>query len=228
MLLLALISCFIAVAQCCDIPPDFWCDSPESAERCHVQAQCANYKKSFMKPIKVTFIYESLCPYCQNYIARNLADLYGRHRSLIELEMVPWGNAVVNQDGSFTCNHGEKECEANRLQSCVLEVVKMKHSVPFIICFENALHTVDVNQALTHCSSTINHALPAIRACFNGPRGIELQRQAADRTEATRPYRISEVPYILINDYSPQPPANTVNIIALKNLLYKWAKEVRR
>lgn len=67
------------------------------------------------------------------------------------------------KDGSFTCNHGEKECEANRLQSCVLDTVNLKYSVPFIVCFENALNSLDVNEALTHCSSPIHHELTAIR-----------------------------------------------------------------
>lgn len=68
----------------------------------------------------------------------------------------------------------------------------------------------------------------AYSACYDGPRGIELQRQAAARTAATRPHQTSETPYLLINDYSPQPPANTITIMAIQRLLAKWAKEVRR
>jgi interferon gamma-inducible protein 30 len=96
MLFLTIVSCFLVVAHCCDLPPDFWCDSRESAERCNVQSQCADYKRRVLQPIKLTLVYESLCPYCQNFIAQNLAEIYGRHRSLVDLELVPWGNAVIN------------------------------------------------------------------------------------------------------------------------------------
>ena len=66
------------------------------------------------------------------------------------------------------------------------------------------------------------------RNCYDGPVGIQLQREAARKTAAARPQRIAEVPYILFNGYSPRQPANTISIMALDKLIYKWAKEVRR
>uniref|UniRef100_A0A1I7VAL7 Phlebovirus_G2 domain-containing protein n=1 Tax=Loa loa TaxID=7209 RepID=A0A1I7VAL7_LOALO len=42
-------------------------------------------------------------------------------------------------DGTIRCRHGSIECEANKLQSCVLEYAEMKHALAFIICFERSL-----------------------------------------------------------------------------------------
>uniref|UniRef100_A0A1I7XUL4 Saposin A-type domain-containing protein n=1 Tax=Heterorhabditis bacteriophora TaxID=37862 RepID=A0A1I7XUL4_HETBA len=52
----------------CNIPPDLWCDSPQAAQQCGVQRQCDSLRQNRRQPLKITLIYESLCPYCQKYI----------------------------------------------------------------------------------------------------------------------------------------------------------------
>jgi hypothetical protein len=47
--------------------------------------------------------------------------------------------------------------------------------------------------------------------CYDSERGHQLQRQAAQRTMAARPQPIVEVPYLLINDYSPRTTVNSVS-----------------
>lgn len=41
------------------------------------------------------------------------------------------------------------------------------------------------------------------------------------------PNRISEVPYLLINGYSPNPDSNNLDIHALQLLLKKWKRMFR-
>ena len=64
---------------------------------------------------------------------------------------------IYFQTGQISCNHGQKECDANRLMSCVIDVVKVKQAIPFIICFERALSTSHVDQAMHHCSGFIRN-----------------------------------------------------------------------
>lgn len=57
---------------------------------------------------------------------------------------------------------------------------------------------------------------------------MQLQRLAAQRTMSVRPNPIVEVPYILINDYSPTTDTNNLNIHAIHYLLKKWLRSATR
>jgi hypothetical protein len=61
-----------------------------------------------------------------------------------------------------------------------------------------------------------------LRQCYAGERGLQLQRQAAQRTMSAKANPIVEVPYLLVNDYAPNTDANAVNILSLNHLIQKW------
>ncbi|EYB97565.1 hypothetical protein Y032_0139g2100 [Ancylostoma ceylanicum] len=79
----------------CNIPPDLWCDSPQSAQQCGVQRQCDALRFHKRRPIKITLIYEALCPYCQKFISNQLGSMYQQYKDHLELELVPWGNSRI-------------------------------------------------------------------------------------------------------------------------------------
>jgi hypothetical protein len=107
--------------------------------------------------------------------------------------------------------------------SCAIDIVKTKQAIPFIVCFERQLTTYpQVEQAMHHCSTFIRNDYREIRQCYNGEKGRQLQRQAAYRTMNIRAHPIIEVPYIVINNYSPSTDANGLNIMSLQMLLNKW------
>jgi interferon gamma-inducible protein 30 len=206
----------------CNVPSDFWCDSFELSQRCGVVEQCNRLKRQ-TAPITVTLMFEALCPFCQRFISNHLGNLYDQFRGKIEIELVPWGNARLLQNGQISCNHGQPECDANRMMSCVIDVVKIKLAIPFIVCFERQLTTYpQVDQAMHHCSTFIRNDYREIRQCYVSERGRQLQRQAAYRTMNIRAHPIIEVPYIVINNYSPSSEANGINISNLQLLLNKW------
>ncbi|KAI6227924.1 Saposin A-type domain-containing protein [Aphelenchoides besseyi] len=208
--------------ETCNVPSDYWCDSHEIAARCGVTQQCEQFKRD-RSPIIVTLMYEALCPFCQRFISNHLGNLHDMFRGKIEIELVPFGNSRLLSNGQISCNHGATECDANRLMSCVLDNVPMKQAIPFIVCFERQLSTYpQVQQSLHHCSSFIRNTYRQIRECWEGERGRQLQRQAAYRTMKIRAHPINEVPYIVINNYSPSNDANGINIMSLQHLLQKW------
>ncbi|VDK52516.1 unnamed protein product [Gongylonema pulchrum] len=103
----------------------------------------------------------------------------------------------------------------------------MKHALAFIICFERALLDEDVESAFDYCSGFIRNHYRRIRRCYETERGVQLQRKAFYRTKSAKPNRITEVPYLLINGYSPNPDANNLDIHALQLLLKKWMRMFR-
>uniref|UniRef100_A0A914EQW4 Saposin A-type domain-containing protein n=1 Tax=Acrobeloides nanus TaxID=290746 RepID=A0A914EQW4_9BILA len=211
----------ILSTSACNVPPDLWCDSYEIAQRCNVVNQCETFKRD-RNPITVTLMYEALCPFCQRFITNHLGNLYNQFRGDVEIELIPWGNSRLLRNGQISCNHGQKECDANRLMSCAIDIVKVKQALPFVICLERALATQNVDQAMHHCSGFIRNQYRAIQHCYTSERGQQLQRQAAHKTMNVRAHPIMEVPYILINNYSPSIQANNLSITSLTQLIQKW------
>uniref|UniRef100_A0A915DMG7 Saposin A-type domain-containing protein n=1 Tax=Ditylenchus dipsaci TaxID=166011 RepID=A0A915DMG7_9BILA len=212
----------LAPSPACSVPSDFWCDSWELAERCGVRPQCEQLRRD-RRPLTVTIMYEALCPFCQRFITNQLGNLYHQFKDQIQIELVPWGNSILLRNGQISCNHGPKECDANRLMSCVLDQVSMSVAIPFIVCFERSLSSHQtVDQAMHHCSGFIRNTYRQIKQCYTTDRGVQLQRQAAYRTMNSKANPIVEVPYILINNYSPNTDGNAVNLISLPYLLQKW------
>ncbi|PRQ42825.1 putative gamma interferon inducible lysosomal thiol reductase GILT [Rosa chinensis] len=54
--------------------------------------------------VSVTLYYETLCPYCADFIVNHLAKIFQNVLiSIVNLRMVPWGNAWLNSDFCFAC-----------------------------------------------------------------------------------------------------------------------------
>lgn len=54
--------------------------------------------------VTVSLYYESLCPYCANFIVNSLVKLFEKGLiSIVDLRLVPWGNSWIQSDGSFGC-----------------------------------------------------------------------------------------------------------------------------
>lgn len=212
--------------QRCDVPSDFWCDTQELAQRCNVVSQCEVLRRE-RRPLRISIMYEALCPFCQKFIANNLGLLYNQFKDQIDLELVPWGNAML-RNGQIICNHGPKECDANRMMSCVLDSVSISQAIPFIICFERQLSAnSQIELAAQNCAGFMRNTYYTITQCYSGEKGLQLQRQAAYRTMNTKANPIIEVPYILINNYSPKTDSNAINILATTHLIQKWLNQRR-
>ncbi|PRQ42840.1 putative gamma interferon inducible lysosomal thiol reductase GILT [Rosa chinensis] len=73
--------------------------------------------------VSVTLYYETLCPYCADFIVNHLAKIFQNGLiSIVNLRMVPWGNAWLNSDGSFACQHGTDECLLNTIEACTITI----------------------------------------------------------------------------------------------------------
>ncbi|KAK9010105.1 hypothetical protein V6N11_036620 [Hibiscus sabdariffa] len=52
--------------------------------------------------VTLSVYYETLCPYCADFVANHLVKLFEkRFFSIVNLRLVPWGNAVLQTDGIF-------------------------------------------------------------------------------------------------------------------------------
>lgn len=54
--------------------------------------------------VSVGFYYESLCPYCANFTIGDLAKIFCNGLiDIVDLDLVPWGNAKLQGDNTFIC-----------------------------------------------------------------------------------------------------------------------------
>ena len=71
--------------------------------------------------VKVNVYIESKCPDSKKFVNEQLYPTYQKLKSIINLKLVPFGNANVsiNRGGrslSYQCQHGPDECWGNKYQ----------------------------------------------------------------------------------------------------------------
>ena len=101
-------------------------------------------------PVSVELYFEAQCPGCQDFTTGALADTLAdpEMAAIIDLKLVPYGNAKQTADGSFECQHGAGECESDAQELCTQYLLAgsntdtmWKESMaawPFILCMEQA------------------------------------------------------------------------------------------
>ncbi|CAN1276967.1 Gamma-interferon-responsive lysosomal thiol protein [Linum perenne] len=73
--------------------------------------------------VTLSLYYETLCPYCADFIVNHLSNVFQNGLiQILNLRLIPWGNALVQPDGSFLCQHGPNECVLNTVDACTIAV----------------------------------------------------------------------------------------------------------
>uniref|UniRef100_A0A5S6QPU7 Saposin A-type domain-containing protein n=1 Tax=Trichuris muris TaxID=70415 RepID=A0A5S6QPU7_TRIMR len=194
----------------CNVPPSLWCDNEEIAERCNASEACENYNRTtFNEKIKLTVLYETLCPDCQDFILLELERFVWKFgRDFVDFELVPYGNARrrnVNGTWKIDCQHGPLECNVGRW-------------LPFVACMEKALRShYGPQAAIKLCMRKVDiktSESEKIMKCSTSNEGMELQLKMAERTETVKPDPHRFVPWILINNVSTHSlQANQANLL---------------
>uniref|UniRef100_A0AC35UFB0 Saposin A-type domain-containing protein n=1 Tax=Rhabditophanes sp. KR3021 TaxID=114890 RepID=A0AC35UFB0_9BILA len=192
--------------DCGEIPPALWCMNKHLAAECGFHELCNRYEEEMNnKTLKITLLYESLCPDCQEYIAGPLFDVYTAFKDYIELELIPYGNAKRDpKTDQLTCQHGPEECVLNKFQNCAVHF--LDRSFEFVYCFENSLSKgFKLEAAAKVCFAyleTDTKTIDMIGHCFQGSQGNKFQLESAKRTEAAYPEKHKYVPWLYFNDIS--------------------------
>ncbi|XP_059431116.1 gamma-interferon-responsive lysosomal thiol protein-like isoform X2 [Corylus avellana] len=86
--------------------------------------------------VSLGLYYESLCPYSANFIVNYLAQLFETDLiSVVDLKLVPWGNAKLRGNDTFDCQHGPSECLLNTVEACAI------HAWPELLELQYAAET---------------------------------------------------------------------------------------
>lgn len=73
---------------------------------------------SSSQKVTLSLYYEALCPYCAGFIVNHLPKIFESGLiSSIDLQLVPWGNAVIRSDGTILCQVLDSSCLCLHLHS---------------------------------------------------------------------------------------------------------------
>ncbi|XP_045182131.2 gamma-interferon-inducible lysosomal thiol reductase-like isoform X2 [Mercenaria mercenaria] len=189
----------------CNFPSSLWCSSKEIAKDCNVSEQCRTAMKMdpFAGPVNMTLYYESLCPDCKNFFARQLNQTwYALGTHVLNLTLVPYGNAdekLNKETGTwiFNCQHGKEECIGNVIETCAINILdNISVYFPFISCMESK--NIYPDKAAKQCADAMGIDVNPIMTCANGQKGNLLEHEMALRTNALKPSH-RYVPWVTIN-----------------------------
>lgn len=154
---------------------------------------------SFSAKPKVTIYAESYCPDCVEFEASALSKFVNnpsRHL-LADLDLIVFGNAseTKNESGyTYKCQHGEKECRGNLVESCVQKVLESDLAEKRLVCVAQSMQRQwgDVESKVYNCLESIQEKT-LVEDCVKN-QSAEVMHDIASRTGDHR-----YVPWVILN-----------------------------
>ncbi|KAK6935678.1 Gamma interferon inducible lysosomal thiol reductase GILT [Dillenia turbinata] len=149
--------------------------------------------------VRLDVYYESLCPYCSNFIANHLIKLFSDGLiSVVDLNLVPYGNARIGPNNTIGCQHGPAECLLNTIEACAINVwPDLTYHFSFIYCVETLVYEHKYPQ-WESCFEELGFDPKPITDCYATGYGLELELQYANETNSLEPPH-KYVPWVVVN-----------------------------
>ncbi|XP_059297721.1 gamma-interferon-responsive lysosomal thiol protein-like [Lycium ferocissimum] len=151
------------------------------------------------KKVSLALYYESLCPYCSNFIVNYLPKIFKNGIiDIVDLKLVPWGNTKLKANNTFKCQHGPVECFLDTVEACAIDAwPDLNDHFPFIYCVESLVYHKNYTHWET-CFEKLNLKAKVIKDCVLGGRGKELELSYAAETNALQPPH-KYVPWVVVD-----------------------------
>lgn len=150
--------------------------------------------------VLLSLYYESLCPYCANFIVNQLVKVFQTDlRSIVKLRLVPWGNTQITPNHTWICQHGPSECKLNMVEACAIYVWPDPGThYRFIYCIEQ-LRLNNKENGWQSCFPTLGLPSTPVMNCLSTGLAVKLEQRYADETARLNPpHRF--VPWVLVNN----------------------------
>jgi len=212
----------------CNIHPKYWCQNASIRKECDVLNSCREFYSN-ADPVSIELYYESLCPFCRQFITEQLYPTWNKllDTEIMEVTLVAYGNAVEKEVSpgqyEYICQHGKDECTLNSIENCV-----MAHSsndiekfFPIINCIEKSEQGVKDARGCVE-SGGLNWS--DVETCANGTQGMQLVHQAAVTTSQLNPAH-KYVPWITVNNVHDDQMQNDAQTDLLKFVCQQYNGE---
>ncbi|XP_078435330.1 gamma-interferon-responsive lysosomal thiol protein-like [Wolffia australiana] len=149
--------------------------------------------------VRLDFYYETLCPYCSRFTVNFLSKVFENGLiDIIDLNLVPYGNARVGPSGAITCQHGADECLLNTVEACAISTwPDATKYFPFINCVEKLVVARQYSEWQTCFKETGLDSKP-VMDCYKSDQGYKLELAYAAETAALQPPH-KYVPWVVVD-----------------------------
>jgi interferon, gamma-inducible protein 30 len=135
---------------------------------------------------------------------------------------------VGSDDWSFTCQHGQRECEGNLIETCAIKLYESDFytkALPYIICLE--ANSADWTSQSKKCASQYGLDFNAINTCATSKQGRQFVAQIADVTDNLNPVH-TYVPWVVVNGVHSTTSENAVqsNMVKYVCSIYKGPERI--
>lgn len=149
--------------------------------------------------VELVLYYETLCPYCSNFIVNHLGKIFDNGLiSILDLKLVPYGNARIGVNDTIACQHGPSECLLNTVEACAIDIwPELNEHFPLIYCIEKLVYSHEYTQ-WESCFEPLGLDSKLVSDCYAGGRGKELELKYAAETNALQPPH-QYVPWVVVD-----------------------------
>ncbi|KAI3911522.1 hypothetical protein MKW98_010409 [Papaver atlanticum] len=76
--------------------------------------------------VSLSLYYQTLCFGCSQFIVLELPKIFKNgFIDIVDLNLVPYGNANILKNGTIICQHGPDECFFNTVEACAINVMSV-------------------------------------------------------------------------------------------------------
>ncbi|KAF6164861.1 hypothetical protein GIB67_017064 [Kingdonia uniflora] len=149
--------------------------------------------------VTLALYYETLCPYCSNFIVNYLPKLFEKGLiQIVDLQLVPYGNGKIGSNNTIACQHGTYECLLNTVEACAINAwPDLNKHFTFIYCVER-LVMEDKYSEWESCFAKTGFESKPIVDCYNSGYGHQLDLKLAAETKALQPPH-TYVPWVTVD-----------------------------
>ncbi|CAG9134878.1 hypothetical protein JYU34_017620 [Plutella xylostella] len=150
--------------------------------------------------IKITTVTTAGCGDTVHFITQRLNPVFNEYKDYLELEFIPWGRTRRNSDGSLTCQFGTRDCWANRVHRCTLNLLKGDQAaqMSYMNCEFSDPRPAYLLGSYT-CAGSAGVSLVDLDRCVSTSEGDDLEYEAQEAAAAPM-QAINFVPAIVFND----------------------------
>ncbi|KAM7527638.1 hypothetical protein LguiB_031048 [Lonicera macranthoides] len=135
-------------------------------------AAAASVRSSTDDKVTLALYYETLCPYCSNFIVNYLYKIFENGLiDIVDLKLSPYGNAKIGPNNTIICQHGAYECLLNTIEACAIYVwPDVSEHFPFIYCLESLVYEGKYTEWET-CFTKLNIDPKPVTECYSSGYG---------------------------------------------------------
>ena len=188
----------------------------------HKKSKSSKHKKfRTEKNIVIKVYLEPLCPDTIRFFRYSLMDFYKHHRSFMNLSLVkdiqfyPGGLTRYSEESNgkvhFSCMHGHKECEANKMFACALNLLPSHKYKEFVFCYMKNIESMNRNNhdVGSICATQVEFHFSEIQRCLNGSLANQHLLNILKARDCL-PEKVRNAPWVLFNDQFDRDRENQV------------------